>query len=58
MFATGLFDLSWGIGTNFGKTEGIYLNVQCDCHSVASIFLKDNYTITIPASTMSCSNVA
>ena len=23
-----------------GKTEGIFLNFQCDCHRVASIFKK------------------
>ena len=23
-----------------GKPEGIFLNLQCDCHSVASIFIK------------------
>ena len=23
-----------------GKTEGIFLNLQCDCHRVASIFIK------------------
>ena len=32
------FDLSWGIRTNIGKTEGIFLNLQCDCHRVASIY--------------------
>ena len=26
--------------TNMGKTEGIFLNLQCDCHRVASIFIK------------------
>ena len=31
---------SWGIMTNMGKTEGIFLNLQCDCHRVASIFIK------------------
>ena len=34
------FDLSWGIRTNMGKPVGIFLNLQCDCHSVASIFIK------------------
>ena len=35
------FDLSLGIRTNMGKqTEGIFLNFQCDCHRVASIFIK------------------
>ena len=34
------FDLSWGIRTNIGKTEGIFLNLQCDCHRVASLFIK------------------
>ena len=23
-----------------GKTEGIFLNLQCDCHKVASMFIK------------------
>ena len=23
-----------------GKTEGIFLNLQCDCHLVASMFIK------------------
>ena len=23
-----------------GKTEGIFLNLQCDCHRVTSIFIK------------------
>ena len=23
-----------------GKTEGIFLNLQCDCHRVASMFIK------------------
>ena len=29
-----------------GKTEGIFLNLQCDCHRVASIFIKriNHYT--------------
>ena len=32
--------------TNMGKTEGIFLNLQCDCHRVASIFInkKDQST--------------
>ena len=34
------FDLSWGVRTNMGKREGIFLNLQCDCHRVASIFIK------------------
>ena len=34
------FDFSWVTMTNMGKTEGIFLNLQCDCHRVASIFLK------------------
>ena len=40
------FDLSWGIRTKMGKTEGIFLNLQCDCHRVASIFIKriNHYT--------------
>ena len=33
-------DLSWRIRTKMGKTEGTILNLQCDCHSVASIFIK------------------
>ena len=31
------FDFSWGIRTNMGKTEGIFLNLQCNCHIVGSI---------------------
>ena len=29
-----------------GKTEGIFLNLQCECHRVASIFIKriNHYT--------------
>ena len=23
-----------------GKTEGIFLNLQCECHKVASLFIK------------------
>ena len=23
-----------------GKTEGIFLNLQCDCHRVESMFIK------------------
>ena len=34
------FDFSLGIMTNMGTTEGIFLNLQCDCHRVASIFRK------------------
>ena len=34
------FDLSWGIRTNMGKPEGIFLNLPCDCHRVGSIFIK------------------
>ena len=34
------FVFSWGIMTNMGKIEGIFLNLQCDCHRVASIFIK------------------
>ena len=34
------FDLSSGIRTNMGKPEGMFLNLQCDCHRVASIFIK------------------
>ena len=31
-------DFSWVIMTNMGKTEAIFLNLQCDCHRVASFF--------------------
>ena len=36
-----------------GKTEGIFLNLQCDCHSVASMFIKlinlyTNFSILLP----------
>ena len=34
------FDLSWGIWTNMGKTEGIFFNWQCNCHRVASKIIK------------------
>ena len=34
------FDLSCGIRTNMGKTEGIFLNLQCNCHTVGSIIIK------------------
>ena len=34
------FDVSWGISTNMGKTEGIFLNLQCNCHIVGSIIIK------------------
>ena len=34
------FDFSWGIRTNMGKTEGIFLNWQCNCHIVGSIIKK------------------
>ena len=34
------FDCSWGIRTNMGKTEGIFLNLQCNCHIVGSIIIK------------------
>ena len=33
------FDFSWGIRTNMGKTEGIFLNLQCNCHIVGSIII-------------------
>ena len=48
------FDLSWGIRTKMGKTEGIFLNLQCDCHRVlASMFIKlinlyTNFSILLP----------
>ena len=36
-----------------GKTEGIFLNLQCDCHIVASMFIKrinlyTNFSILLP----------
>ena len=34
------FDLSWCIRTDMGNTEEIFLNLQCNCHRVASIFIK------------------
>ena len=34
------FDFSWGTRTNMGKTEGIFLNLQCNCHIVGSIIIK------------------
>ena len=34
------FDFSWGIRTNMGKTEGIFLNLQCNCHILGSIIIK------------------
>ena len=34
------FDFLWGIMTNMGKTEGIFLNLQCNCHIVGSIIIK------------------
>ena len=34
------FDFSWGIRTNMGKTEGIFLNLQCNCHIVGSTIIK------------------
>ena len=35
------FDLSCqSIRTNMGKTEGIFFNLQCNCHRVASMFIK------------------
>ena len=34
------FDFSWCIRTNMGKTEGIFLNLQCNCHIVGSIIIK------------------
>ena len=34
------FDFSWGIRTNMGKTEGIFLNLQCNCHIVGSIIIN------------------
>ena len=33
-------NLTWGIRTNTGKPEGIFLNLQCNCHRVAYIFIK------------------
>ena len=34
------FDLSLGIRTNMGRLRTFFLNLQCDCHRVASIFTK------------------
>ena len=34
------FDFSWGMRTNMGKTEGIFLNLQCNCHIVGFIIIK------------------
>ena len=34
------FDFSWVTMTSMDKTEGIFLNLQCNCHRVASIFIK------------------
>ena len=34
------FDFSWGIRTNMDKTEGIFLNLQSNCHIVGSRILK------------------
>ena len=34
------FDLSCGIRANMGNTEGIFLNLQCNCHTVGSIIIK------------------
>ena len=36
-----------------GKTEGIFLNLQCDCHRVASMFIKlinlySNFSTLLP----------
>ena len=28
-----------------GKTAGIFLNLQCDCHRVASIFIKTDQSL-------------
>ena len=33
-------DFSWGIMTNMGKTEGMFLYLQCNCHIVGSIIIK------------------
>ena len=33
-------DFSWGIRTNMGKTEGIFINLQCNCHIVGFIIIK------------------
>ena len=43
------FDCSWGIRTNMGKTEGIFLNLQCNRHIVGSIIIKliDHRTISV-----------
>ena len=31
-----------------GKPEGIFLNLQCDCHRAASIFIKKKTLINLP----------
>ena len=43
------FDFSWGIRTNMGKTEGIFLNLQCHCHIVGYIIIKliNHHTISV-----------
>ena len=42
------------------KTEGIFLNLQCDCHRVASIFIKlinrTNFSTWLPDLTALCIN--
>ena len=43
------FDLSWGIRTNMSKTEGIFLNLQCNCHTVAFIIIKLINHLTVSA---------
>ena len=55
------FDLSWSIRTTMGKTEGIFLNFQCDCHRVATLFIKlislyTNVSTLLPNVTALCIN--
>ncbi len=37
------FDLSWGIKTNMGNTEEIFLNLQCNCLRIVSIIKLINH---------------
>ena len=50
------FDLSCGIMTNMGKTEGIFLNLQCGCHRVASIYTTKIHTFVCPPNRCSYSH--
>ena len=38
------FDFSCGIRPNMGKTEGIFLNLQCNCRIVGSIIIKTDHS--------------